>query len=642
MDEEARGKIDRLNEKLYSRTRYREPEDTRSPVKKVETSNVESHWQSPDLDEILKREHVAPKINPFIKKVFISAALFFLVALTVAGFIFFKGSTFISSRNVDINIVGPGTVSAGEVLELGVSISNNNNADLEVALLTIQHPQGSRNPDNTNESLTYTKENLGVIKAGAETNRNMRIVLLGSVGDTKEVKFSVEYKVKGSNATFYKDKVFEITIGEAPVTLTVESPKSTVSGDEFSTTVSVNLESSEILKNVVLKAEYPYGYSVTSSNPNSASDNNVWVLGDLSPGDKKTITIKGRLIGEDKEERTFRFYVGVSDGTSISHNLKIVVTSTFNTVAISRQAIGLDVLFNGENVSTYIAPSARPINTVIRFKNNFTEKLLNPRLELSLSGLALDKSSLMIGNNGFYDTQTSKVVWNLTNSSGGSELAPGEGGQVSLRFSSLPNTPTQEGIRDIGLNFTLTGIPLGTVGQKPVVVNESRVVKISSQVNFSSKVLYSLGSFANRGPIPPKVGEETTYTANFSIGNTQGDLADAKVTATLGPNVTWLGASSFASEDISYDSTSNTITWNLGTLLSDTGFSSATREISFQVSLTPILGQVGTAPTLVTGIIFTGRNSVSGNNVTLGNPPLTTRLINDPAFIQGDDIVVKE
>ncbi len=641
MDEEARGKIDRLSDKLYSRTRYRDPSDKRAPVKSTELPNVEERWQSPELDEMLKHELVAPRINPFIKKVFIFAILFFVVAIGIAGFVFMGGSTFISSRNVNISITGPTIISAGETLDLGVSISNTNNADLELVNLSIQHPQGSRNPDNTNESLTYTKEEIGVIKAGAETTRNMRMVMLGLPGETREVKFSIEYKVKGSNATFYKDKIFEITIGETPIKLIVENPSSTVSGDSFTTTVSISLESNDILKNVVLKAEYPYGYSVLDAIPKAVTDNNIWALGDLSPGDKKTITLKGRLVGEDKEERTFRFYVGVSDGASVSNNLKIVVTSTFNTIAITRKAVDLNISFNGENTTSYVAPVARPVSTSIKFKNNLPDKLLNPRLELTLSGLALDKSSVTVGNGGLYDSVNSKIVWNLSNNSSKSELAPGEGGQVSMNFSSLPSTSASEGTRDVKLNFLLTGIPVDTVGQQPIAVNETRTVKISSQVNFSSKILHSLGSFANTGPIPPKVGEETTYTANFSLGNTQGNLADAKVVARLGQNVSWLGASSFASEDISYDSLTNTITWDMGTLLSDTGFSSAAREISFQISLKPSLGQVGTAPTLITGIVFSGQDTITGNIVNVSHQPLTTSLANDPAFIQGDDIVVK-
>ncbi|MEX2014068.1 MAG: hypothetical protein WD896_01800 [Parcubacteria group bacterium] len=642
MNEEERSKIEGLNDTLYSRTRYRNPLDKRSPVKEVELPDVENKWQTPELDEMLQHERIPPKISPLMKKIFISALVFFIAAMGVAGFVFLGGANFVSSKNVDIGVLGPTAVSAGEILELGVTISNTNNADLEFANLSIQYPQGSRSPDNTAESLTYMKEDLGVIKAGNEAVRNVRMVLLGSSGEIKEIKLSVEYKVRGSNATFFKDKVFEVSIGNAPITLTVESPRSTTSGENFTTVVSIVLNSTEILKDVVLKAEYPYGYSVTSAIPGAVIDNNLWVLGDLSPGDKKTISIRGQLLGENGEERTFRFYAGVSDGSAANPNLKILIASHLDTVAIDRPSIGLEVLFNGENTSTYIAPVARPISVYIRYQNNLRDRLLNPRLEVGLAGASLDKLSVSTGGDGVYDVASSKAIWNLGNTSGSSELAPGEGGQVILRFASLPSTSLSANNNDIILNLLLTGVPVSSVGQGPVSVTETRIVRISSQVNFSTKALRSLGPFANHGPIPPKVGEATTYAVVFNVGNTQGDLVDVKVTARLGQGVSWLGAQSFTSENISYASSTNTVSWELGDVSSGAGFSSEARELAFQVSLTPFLGQVGTGPNLITDIVFAGRDTLTGNTLRVNNPPLTTRLLADPAFIQGDDIVVNK
>jgi len=641
MDREDKSRIEGLNDTLYSRTRYKDPLDKRTPVKELESKDVEEKWQTPELNEMLTHERVVMKASPFMKKIFAFAMLFFIVTILVAGFVFMGGSTFISSRNVDINVLGPTTVSAGEVLELGVTVSNTNNADLELANLSIQYPSGSRNPDNTVESLTYTKDNLGVIEAGHEAVQNVNMVLLGSPGETKEIKFSVEYKVKGSNATFYKDKVFEIIVGQAPIIFTVESPRSVTSGDNFTTVVSVALNAKDILKDVVLKAEYPYGYSVFDATPDSSADNNIWALGDLSPGDKKTVSIRGQLVGENREERTFRFYVGVSDSNNVSPNLKINIISRLNTVTIDRPSIGLNVAFNGEDMPVYMAPADRPISASIKFQNNLPDKLLNPRLEVNLSGSALDKSSVAAGNSGLYDSKNSRVIWDLVNPLGSPELSPGGDGQVTLRFSSLPAASLVEGNRDIVLNFSITGIPVGAVGQNPITINETRTVRISSQVNFSSKVLRSLGSFANFGPIPPQVGKETTYTVVFGVGNTQGDLTDARVSARLGPGVSWLGAHSITGENISYDSSSNIVTWDMGALSSGSGFSSAAREVSFQISLTPSLGQIGTSPSLVNSIVFSGRDVVTGDFVTASNPPLTTRLTSDPAFIQGDDIVVK-
>lgn len=641
MDEERKDRIGELNDTLYSKTRYKNPLDRRTSVKASESSSVEERWQTPELDEMLKHERVATTTHPLMKKIFISALLFFIAAILVAGFVFTGGANFVSSKNVDISVLGPAIVSAGEALELGVSVTNTNNADLEFANLSIQYPQGSRNPLNNGEPLTYTREDLGVVEAGAEAVKNARVVLLGVVGEIKEIKFSVEYKVKGSNATFYKDKIFEVTIGSAPISLTIESPSSVTSGNSFNTVVSVTLNSTEVLKNVVLKAEYPYGYSVLESTPGAVSDNNVWVLGDLSPGSKKIISIRGQLVGENQEERTFRFYVGVSDSNNINPNPKIILTSLLNTIAIERPSIDLNITFNGENVPIYIAPAARSISTSIRFTNNLPDKLLNPRLEVSLSGLALDKSSVIVGNNGLYDNGSARATWALTNLFGNSELAPGEGGQISLSFSSLPGQSLSGNTNDITLNLSITGIPVGAVGQEQLTLSETRIVRISSQVNLSSKVLHSLGPFANYGAVPPKVGAETTYTVVLNVGNTRGDLSDTIATLRLGQGVSWLGAQSLVSENIFYDVPSNTVTWDLMALSSGTGFSSLPREVSFQISLTPTIGQIGTAPVLVSNIVLTGRDNVTGETVTASNPSLTTRLTSDPAFIQGDDIVVK-
>src|SRR3990167_5233193 len=625
MDEQDKDRIEKLNDRLYSRTRYRDPLDKRSPVRELESPEIESKWQTPELDEMLKHERVPPKVGLFMKKIFVLALLFFAAAIGISGFIFVGGANFVSSKNVDISVLGPTSIPAGDTLGLGITISNRNNADLEFANLSIQYPQGSRNPDNTIESLTYTKDTLGVIGAGTETIRNARVVLLGPSGEIKEIKLSVEHKVKGSNATFYKDKVFEVVIGNSPILLTVENPQSIVSGEPFTTKVSVVLNATETLKNVVLKTEYPHGYSVIDSSQKPASEDNLWALGDLIPGSKKTISIRGQLVGEDKEERTFRFYAGVSDFLNADNNLKIVIISLLDTIVIDRPSIGLDVLFNGENVSTYVAPAARTTRVSIRFTNNL-----------------LDKLSVRVGGGGLYDSGDSKVVWSLKNSSGLPELAPGESGQVTLDFSSLPGLSLSRGANnDITLNFLMTGVPVNTVGQGTILARDTRTVRISSQVNFSSKVLRSLGPFANSGPLPPMVGESTTYSIVLSVGNTRGDLTDAKVTASLGQGVSWLGASSFTSEDISYDPASNLVTWNLGALASDTGFSSASRELAFQISLAPSLSQIGTAPSLVTGIVFSGRDTVTGEIVNINGSSLTTRLTSDPAFIQGDDIVVK-
>lgn len=513
-------------------------------------------------------------------------------------------------------------------------VANKNNADLEVANLSIQYPQGSHDPEDPTRPLSYVREELGSISAGREITRTARAILFGEQGEIQEIKVSIEYKVKGSNATFRKDKVFEVVIGETPVSMTISQPRFINSGDTFTTTITLTLNSSEPLGNVMVRSEYPYGYIVTKSSPAALHDDNIWLLGDMAPGDKKTLTIEGRLLGENNEERTFRFYAGVADPRSNDPEFGANLVSSFETIAISRPSVGLSMELNGDRGATYVAPAGQSVTARVSYQNNLSDKIVSPKLQVKLSGSALDRQSVTVQGDGFYNSQSNTITWNLESSNGSDELLPGENGAVSFSFSSLAGGSSNS---EIGVQAVLVGTSLNA-GESQITTSLDRSVRISSQVTLSSRALFSTGPFANRGVLPPKAETETTYTVTLTAGNTQNDIKNAKVTATLGPNVEWLSAKG---NDISYNPSNNTITWNLGDLPSGTGFSSSAKEVSFQVALVPSLSQVGTAPTLVSGISLTGLDSFTSQTVTVTNSPISTRLTSDPQFVQGDDMVVR-
>ncbi len=636
---EDKSRVEQLSESLNSRTRYHDPSDTRSPVKPLDMPETEEKWQGGTLSEMLAHEREPAEVNPFMKRFFLFALLFFVATVGVATLVFFGGVNFISSKNVDIEVVGPTTVAVGQMMELGISIKNGNNSDLELANFSIQFPSGSRDPLDSGKALSYSRESLGLIKAGSESARNVRTVLIGASGETKEFKLSLEYKVKGSNATFYKDKLYQVTMGEAPLSLSIESPSSVTSGDSFTTTLSVTLNSTEVLKNVMLRAEYPYGFSLSSAVPSAISENNVWSLGDLSPGTTKKIQLKGILIGENQDERTFRFYLGASETEGLSPNFKTVILSSQETISIERPSIGLSVVFNGDNSQTYVTPAGRAISTTVRVKNNLPEKLINPQLEVRLAGTGLNKNSVTVYNGGVYSQSGSKINWNLSNSFGLTEFSPGEGGEAQFLFASLPEALSTGSGSEMSLQFILSGTPTGS--SKPISVTETRKVKIASQIVLSARAVRSIGPFENTGPIPPKVDQETTYTVLWSVVNTQTGLNSAKLTAKLGAKVSWVRDQGLPDEKVSYDEKTGVVTWNIGELESSSDVSSGTRNTSFQIKLKPSLSQVGTVPTLLGSIALSGVENIRGENVSVTAPALTTRISTDPAFIQGDDIVVK-
>jgi hypothetical protein len=635
---DEQGKVSELNDELYSRTRYHAPEDKRTPIDIVEEPNeVGKDFQSPKLEELLAHERIQSTQHPMVKRIFIIALVFCILTGGVAAFIYLDGGNFISSKNVDIAVNGPVSVSAGDPIDLSIVVTNTNNADLQLVNMSVDYPDGTRDASNVNTALTHDKIAIGSIGQGKSVTEAQHPVLFGQTGDIKQINITVDYQIKGSNATFNKTKVYQVAIGTTPVGLTVDQPNSVTSGDTFSTTLTIVSNSTNVLKNVVIRGEYPYGYSVNSTTPTSATtDNNTWILGDLAPGDKRTVIIKGVLVGENQDERTFRFYAGIASADNPSQ-FDTSLAETSKTLSLNRPNIGLKINLNGENSDSYVAPLGKSLQGTISFQNNLPSTLTNSKIVVKLSGASLDRFSILAQSGGFYNSADNSITWTKDNNNTLTALAPGDTGNVSFTFASLASLPTGTRNPQLGISATFVGTPQGG---SSVTVSDNSFVKIASQVSLTSVALYSKGPFKNYGTLPPKSEKPTTYTVTFSLGNTQNDINTPVVTATLGPNVTWMSAAT-STEDIKYNPNNNTVTWGLQKLASGVGFTSPIRTVSFQVLLKASIGQIGSIPTLVNNISFSGVDSFTNKPVNLTNQSVNTTISSDPRFVQGDDAVVK-
>ncbi len=638
--ERPASKLSELDQALYSRTKYQNPNMNRSTVEPLDLPTLEADWKTKSIDDIIRGDNRKPPTHPIMKKLFIMAVVFFVLTLGFTAYVFLGGSNFISSKNVDITILGPASISAGEVLNMNVNIKNNNNADLTNTNLLIEYPSSTRSPDDSNAPLVRSKIPVGTIVSGGEYNHVLKAIIFGQKADTKEIKVSIDYGVKGSNATFTKEKLYDVSIGTSPVTMTVEEPTSVVSGDNFTTTVTIVSNSSEILKNVLLKGEYPYGYSMIDSNPRTILSENIWVLGDMAPGDKKTVKINGVLTGEDKEERTFRFYAGVA---SPNNNQKFDATLALqsNTISINHSSLGLKLFLNNDESSSIVAPIGKIVEGRIDYVNNLPQSVVNGKIQIKLNGVALDKYSVVAQNGGFYNSSQNTITWDKSKTNDLSAISPGTTGQVSFRFASLSTLPSGNKNSEISLNSNFTAVPQNGDTTINTSANDSGSVKIASEVSLTAKSLYSRGPFTNSGSTPPKADKPTTYTISLTLGNTQNDIVDSAVFGTLGTNVTWVGETSPSSEDIMFDETTNSFKWNVGTLVSGAGFSATGKQVFFKVSLTPSIGQVNTAPLLAQNIGFSGTDTFTKETIRVNVPQVTTRFDTDPKYVQGNDMVVK-
>jgi hypothetical protein len=163
-------------------------------------------------------------------------------------------------------------------------------------------------------------------------------------------------------------------------------------------------------------------------------------------------------------------------------------------------------------------------------------------------------------------------------------------------------------------------------------------VSLSTNIYLGSKIYRSQGNIENYGPIPPKADTPTSYTVHWSLGNTFNQVSNVEVRAELPLYVKWKGLHSPTGEKISFNSVTNEVVWEVGSVLPDTG-SSSKREVYFQIELTPSINQVGSSPVLIEDARLTGIDKVTGLKLNTSASSLNTNFTGDSSFRMGDEKV---
>lgn len=578
----------------------------------------------------------------FGTKLFITSIIFFVIAVGISLLIFFNGANIVSSKNVDINITGPVSVESGKEFSFQILIENRNNIALEFADLLIEYPEGTRVAGNIEQELSRTREFLETIKAGEIIKEIKRATLFGQEGSKKELNITLEYRVKGSNAIFVAEKKYNIHISSSPISLLITNLSETISGQEFELEIKLTSNSNDIVKDLLISIDYPFGFSFVSAIPEPSFGNNIWTIGDVEARGVRTIRMRGIIEGQDKDEKVFKINSGVVDSGD-NRKIGVLYGSSVESIHITRPFLGLQLFVNGKLLDEYTARAGINNQVEIAWINNTPTKIIDIQIEAKLSGDILDKQSVKV-KGGFYRSIDNTIIWNEGTFDEFKSIQPGESGSVTFGFSPLSladqigkifKRPT------ISINVSASGNRLSQEGvPEDIKSSTSRIIKINSDIAFSQRAVYHVGPFTNSGPIPPQAEKETTYTIFWTVINSSNDLRNSVATAKLPTYVRWIGRSIPTSERINFNDVEREIRWELGDIEDGVGITLPPREIAFQIGLLPSVSHIDIRPLLIGDGEFSGKDTFTGDILSSNNRSLNTNLSSDPQFKISDEKVI--
>ncbi|MBI5138620.1 MAG: hypothetical protein HZA95_02375 [Candidatus Vogelbacteria bacterium] len=579
------------------------------------------------------------------KFVFMIAALFFLVAIGIAAFMYSGGGNVVSGNNIDIALGGPLSVKGGEEVTFNLSIVNNNSIGLELADITMTFPEGTRTADS--KSLTYYRKSIGTIGSNQSTNETIKAVFYGKENTDKVVAASLEYRIAGSNAIFAKEKKFYFKMESSPLTITLDAPADANSGQEIILNLRAVSNSKTPIKGLIMQLRYPPGFIFKSSVPNPISGyTDTWNIGDMQAEGQRAVVVKGIVNGQDDEVKSFNVTVGTV-AESDSSKIGTAYNQASQTIMIKRPFVGLHIGIDGADVSgdTFTAESSTVLRNSITWSNDMPSRIMDGELVAKLSGLVLDQSSVNV-DDGFYRSGDNTIIWDKSTLPSMAEIASGAKNKLDFTFQTLPLITSGNSIYpnpEIDIDFVFTGTRVadssGNAGR--VETKVSKKIKFSTVAQLVSRSVHYVGPIPNRGQLPPKVGAETTYTVIWSLVNSSNNLSGAVVKASLPSYVKYTGQFLPSYEKVAYDGRTGLVTWDVGNLKGGTGLTLPAREIAFQIALTPSISQSGLVVPLTGDSTLTGKDDFTAVQRTNSKRGLTTELTTDERSRDGEYRVVQ-
>lgn len=636
-------KIENLKKALYSQKGVSRDAHVLD-LNKHNEEDVPAKWNPNDkTEEKIDYSALPKKKGSLLSKVLISTVVFFVASISLAAYMIFNGKNIVSPNKIDINIVGPSSVRAGDEAAFEVDIVNRNGTPLELADLLVEYPKGTRSAEDKTTDMPREKITIEKIAPGATAKKILKIIPFGEEGTELSIGLNLEYRIPNSTSVYNKMATHEFRVGTSPVSLTIDALDEINSNQDLSLTVTAVSNSKETLKNILLSTTIPFGFKIESATPaplsNKIANKLIFALGDLEAEGKRTIKIKGKIIGEANQNRVFKFEIGTENSKSPGM-LSSSIAVALHEINIKKPFLAADILINRKSADSFTARSGSEIDMAIEYENNLPVLLNDIEIEARLRGEMVDKRSVSAVN-GFYKSSESVLSWTKFDSSDLSSLSSGEGGTLNAHFnifkkdnSDISNLKNQSVIVDLtikGKRLSEKGVP------EEIVSTVSKTIKIVTDAELSGQIVHTVGPIENMGSIPPTVKKATEYTVVWGIANNFNNISNTKVTAVLPTYVNWTGVVSPVNEKVTFNSESREIVWDLGTI----GTGSEERKAAFQISLTPDLGQIGESPILLRASTLEALDTFA--NVLLKDSigEMSTAIGSDPDYDFGDDRIVE-
>jgi len=586
----------------------------------------------------LKKVRNTKKKKLYIKIIIVLLMLF---GAAVAGFFVFYRNQQYKEGDVALEISGPENISSGDEVVYTINYANQGEAFLGNVKLTATYPEGftfkSSVPEADNTYNQYWE--IGDLNSGKQGQLKITGKLVGEVGSTKTLNFKMSYKPSNFNSLFESKTSYSTKIDDSIINLEIDGSKRVILGREANFKIKYKNESKEPIEKFRIEAVYPEDYEFISSSPEAYEGNNIWQIERLEASNQGEIEVKGKYQGSAGDMREMKIKLGlVSEDGQVSPQVEESVL-----ILLIEPELNLDLKINGKNENITASPGER-LTYYLSYKNNSDIELKDMSFSLDVNSDKINWNSLDDDQEG--NVEEGKITWTKDQIKSLESVKPDDEGEIIFKLDIKENIELENSddknfqIENI---FSATSSSLSELGgesisvkKEPVVVKINSLMKLDCEARYYSEENEKLGS----GPLPPEVGETTTYRLLWYLTNTSNELKDVLVTSTLPEDIFWTGKNKVTSAgSLNFDPISRQISWQINRVPIGAGEITSGLSASFEVSTTPSEDDLGLVKVLCDKAQSEAVDNFTEATLNSTCSSITSELKND-INAQGQGIVI--
>jgi len=405
------------------------------------------------------------------------------------------------------------------------------------------------------------------------------------------------YTPENFSSEFKKEASKTFSVADTGINLDFDYSSAVLVGEENEITVKVESQEKNFFPQFKLTVDPAENLNIISATVSGekSKDNSgltiektlpgVWNIGGFK-AEEQEFKIKYKLSKKmsDNQDIVLRFENSAEDGKTYPFLEKKL------NVEVMKSDLNLTLIVNGSKNDQAVKFGDK-LNYSLSYVNKGETDMKDVIIMAVLDSNFLDRATLNDENKG--QEKGNSIIWTKEEIPSLAELKPEQEGTIDFSLSLVP-------FNEKYLNYSANDFQVKSYAQFSIggsedissekegsIDNQSNTIinKINSDLSLKEEVRYFSEDNVpvGTGPLPPKVGEETSFKVYWTLTNNLHELQDARVEVFLPSYVSWNNKNRTSVGSISYDDSSRKVTWDIGRL----PITVYKADAEFNISITP-------------------------------------------------------